>query len=107
MRRYLVIGLSLLAPLCMAGSAQAIVVNDAGTYAGVSIVPITRADPLPTGVSAVTSGGPCNDPWLSSDLGGPLVPSGGLCYRGGPVINKNETFALTWDLQRTYWSGTR
>ena len=107
MRRYLLIGLSLLVPLCMAGSAQAIVVNDAGTYAGVSIVPITRADPLPTGVSAVTSGGSCNDPWLSSDLGGPLVPSGGLCYRGGPVINKNETFALTWDQQRTYWSGTR
>jgi PKD domain len=107
MRRYLLIALSLMIPLTAAGNAQAVVVNDGGTIAGVSIVPITRSDPFPTGVSAVTSGGSCNDPWLSSDLGGPLLSSGALCYRGGPVINKNETFALTWDQQRAYWSGTR
>jgi hypothetical protein len=107
MRRYLLIALSMTVPLFAAASAQAIVVNDGGTFAGVSIVPITRTDPLPAGVSAVTEGGSCNDPWLSSDLGGPLLPSGGLCYQGGPVVNKNESFALTWDQQRTYWSGTR
>src|SRR5437764_8874387 len=107
MRRYLLIALSLLAPLVGASSAQAIVVNDGGTYAGAALVPLARGVPLPSGVSAVTSGGTCSDPWLSSDLGGPNLASNGVCSHGGTVIHKNETFALTWDAQRGYWSGTR
>ncbi len=35
------------------------------------------------------------------------MPERSLCYQGGAVMHKNETFALTWDPQRTYWSGTR
>lgn len=94
--------------------AQAIVVNDAnpgGTTAGVSLVPSARGNSLPTGVSAVTSGGPCTDPWLSSDLWylgqTHRLPDNALCYHGGPVMHKNETFALTWDAQRAYFAGTR
>jgi len=115
MRRYslavrrLVLALSctLIASLAIVASAQAVVVNDNGTQAGVSIVPNSRGDSLPGGVTAVTAGGSCNDPWLASDLGGPLLPNNALCYRGGAVIHKNETFALTWDQQRGYWSQTR
>ena len=35
------------------------------------------------------------------------MPNAGLCYRGGAVMHKNETFALTWDQDRNYWSRTR
>jgi PKD domain len=87
--------------------AQALVVNDAGTEAGVSLVPSSRDNPLPSGVTAVTSSSSCTDPWLAADLGGPAMPNVGLCYRGGGVMHKNETFALTWDQQRAYWSQTR
>ncbi|MBV8217884.1 MAG: PKD domain-containing protein, partial [Solirubrobacterales bacterium] len=115
MRRYslavrrLVLALSctLVASLAVVASAQAVVVNDNGTQAGVSIVPDSRGASLPSGVTAVTAGAPCLDPWLSADLGGPTLPSEALCYRGGAVIHKNETFALTWDQQRGYWSQTR
>jgi hypothetical protein len=111
MRRFALIALSLLAPLVGAGTAQAIVVNDGGTYAGVALVPSARGNPLPTGVSAVTATGPCTDPALTSDLwqSGQTdrLPDGGLCYHGGSVIHQNETFALTWDPQRSYWAGTR
>jgi hypothetical protein len=88
-------------------AAQAIVVTDGGTEAGVALLPSARGIALPTGVAAVSSGAACSDPWLSSDLGGPAFPSDGLCYRGGSVMHKNETFALTWDQGRTYWSQTR
>jgi PKD domain len=99
---------TLVVSLSVAASAsQAIVVTDGGTEAGVSLVPSTRGGSLPAGVSAVTSGASCTDPWLSGDLGGPAMPSDGLCYGGGSVIHKNETFALTWDNQRAYWSQTR
>ncbi len=91
----------------MAAGAQAVVVNDSGTEAGVSIVPDARGDALPGPVSAVTASGSCSDPWLALDLGGPALPNGALCYRGGAVMHKNETFALTWDQQRSYWSQTR
>jgi PKD domain len=116
MRRYsltanrfiLAIAATIVASLGLATTAaQAIVVNDNGTQAGVSIVPDARTVALPGGVSPVTAGGSCTDPWLASDLGGPALPSGALCYRGGPVMHKNETFALTWDQQRAYWSQTR
>jgi PKD domain len=117
MRRYsltstrrlaLAIASTLVASLGVATTAaQAVVVNDNGTTAGVSIVPDARNVSLPGGVSAVTAGGSCTDPWLSSDLGGPALPNSALCYRGGAVMHKNETFALTWDQQRAYWSQTR
>jgi PKD repeat protein len=93
--------------LSVAASAQAIMVNDNGTVAGVSISPDARGGSLPGGVSAVTAGGSCTDPWLATDLGGPTLPGDALCYRGGAVIHKNETFALTWDQHRSYWSQTR
>jgi hypothetical protein len=115
MRRYslavrrLVLALSctVLASLAVVASAQAIVLTDQGTEAGVALVPAVRGAALPSGVTAATSGSSCTDPWLSSDLGGPTMPNDGLCYRGGSVIHKNETFALTWDNQRAYWSQTR
>jgi PKD domain len=99
--------LSCVASLAISTSAaQAIVVNDNGTEAGVALLPSTRGTPLPSGVTAVTATGSCNDPWLSTDLGGPSI-HGGLCYRGGGVMHENETFALTWDQPRAYWSQTR
>ena len=91
--------------------AAAVVVNDTGTVAGVSLLPSSRENPLPSGVSTVNSANPCTDPWLSGDLGGPSVNPNfglnGLCYRGGAVMHKNEVFALTWDQHRAYWSTTR
>lgn len=106
--------------------AQADVVHDGTTEAGVALVPNARTSPtqtLPAGVTADTSTAACSDPWLSTDLGGPLLPPGGpfsppnsdsLCYRGpGGVIHKNETYALTWDApfpdgsKRNYWPQTK
>jgi PKD domain len=122
MRRYsltarrliVVIAATLIASLAVAASGQAVVVNDNGTQAGVALVPSARASgSLPSGVAAVTSSSACTDPWLPADLGGPALPNDAFCYRGGAVIHKNETFALTWDAplpngsQRNYWSGTR
>ncbi len=100
--------------LVVAAGAQAIVVNDQGTTAGVALVPGTCGDLLTTntcaslttaGVQRATSNAVCSDPWLSADFG-PL-PSNGLCYRGGAVMPRNETFALTWDPHRLYWQTTR
>jgi PKD domain len=114
MRRYslsphrllLAIAATLIASFAVAtGAAQAVVINDingnpSGTEAGVALTPSTRGIPLPGGVAAVPGAG-CTDPWLSFDLGGPSMPDAGLCYRGGGVIHKNETFALTWDSPQT------
>jgi hypothetical protein len=90
--------------LVAAGGAQAIVVNDNGTTAGVRLIPYSS---VPAGVTTSTSTSPCDDPWLSSDFGGPALPSDGLCYRGGPVINSNETFDIAWDPLRRDWATTR
>jgi hypothetical protein len=84
--------------------AQAVVINDGGTY-GVALVP----NPLsPWPVSAVKPGGQCTDPSLAPDLKwltvGDVSP---LCYHGGPIIPKSETYALTWDPDRLYWAETR
>ncbi len=68
-RRSLILALTFVMSLVVSvAGAQAIVVDDAGAQAGVSIVPSERGNGLPAGVSAVTSGSPCTDPWLSSDL---------------------------------------
>jgi len=104
MRRYSLIVLMFVVSLLTASSAQAVVVNDAGTTAGVALVPGTS---LPSGVTATGSSGPCSDPWLSGDFGGPIMAAGGLCYHGGSVMHRNETFALSWDPQRVYWATTR
>jgi PKD repeat protein len=110
-RRSLILALTFVLSLAVSVTgAQALVLDDAnpgGTTAGVSLVPSARGGTLPGNVSPVTAGGPCTDPWLSSDLGGPTLPSDALCYHGGPVVQKNETFALTWDPDRAYWAGTR
>ncbi len=107
---------ALVVSLVAAAGAQAIVVNDHGTSAGLALVPGTCSSLLfsntctpiqNVGASAVTSSGPCVDPALTSDLGGPDLPSDGLCDHGGAVMHQNETFALTWDPHRDYWSGTR
>ncbi len=106
--------LTVLSTLIMsAGSGKAVVVDmnpgasgapsvsyptDQGSYYGVALVPGTRANLGPAGVPTVNSSGPCEDPWLSGDLGGPLLPSNGICWHdGGSVLHSNETFALPWD----------
>ncbi|HEY4827999.1 MAG TPA: PKD domain-containing protein [Solirubrobacteraceae bacterium] len=111
-RVIIAIASTLIASLAVVASAPALVVNDSGTQAGVTLIPTSRGGSLPGGVSAVTSSSSCTDPWLAADLGGPNLPNDALCYRGGSVIHKNETFALTWDApqngsQRNYWSQTR
>jgi hypothetical protein len=90
--------------LVAVASAQAVVVNMGLTgRAGVALAPGSSSAKLPI----VSPSASCSDPWLSSDLGGPAVPTGGLCWNGGPVMHGNETFALTWDPARSYWAGTR
>ncbi|MBV9174817.1 MAG: PKD domain-containing protein [Chloroflexi bacterium] len=93
----------------MTSAAQAVVVSmNGGNLYGVEVEPDTAGAisnlsslyPGPTGAA-------CTDPWLSSDFGGPAMPSGGLCYHGGAVMHANETFALTWDPSRAYWSRTQ
>lgn len=99
---------SVLALFVTTTGAQAVVVNDQGTMAGVALAPGSSLSG--TTVSTVTSSGPCTDPWLSSDFS---LPNSGLCWHaGGKVIHANETFALTWDAptqnnQHAYWAGTR
>jgi PKD domain len=96
----------------VASGAQAVVLNDQGdgapgVTAGVALAPGARAW-RPTDVTAVSGPSPCTDPWLSTDLGGGhALPGNPLCYDGGAVMHKNETFALTWDQPRAYWSLTR
>src|SRR5947209_3497181 len=127
MRRYLMIAVPFLASWALAASpAQAVVVDmnpglsaqgtvpfsqtDQGDLAGVALIPGTRMDPDTTakalkdaGVPRVVSAG-CMDPALAPDL---VLASTGLCYHHGAVLHRNETFVLTWDALRRYWSGTR
>ncbi len=102
----LAIALTLIVSLVAANAAQAIVVNDQGTTYGVALVPGTSGSLAPAGMSPVSASGPCSDPALTSDLSY-AAGSQPLCWRGGNVLDGNETFALTWDPNRSYWSGTR
>jgi PKD repeat protein len=107
MRRSLTIlltsGVSLFAT---ASAAQAVVVDmGAAGHFGVALVPGT--DRTTGGIQTITSSAPCSDPWLSSDLGGPVLPTNGLCWHGGAVMHSNETFDLTWDPLRRDWATTR
>ncbi len=118
MRRLALAVLTLIAAqLAAVGAAQAVVVApsavgatvayDGGArsaYLGVAMVPGTDATLATAGIPAVQTAGSCGDPWLSSDL---RLPISGLCWHGGAVLHGNETFALTWDPTRSYWSGTR
>jgi len=108
MRRLAVTLLVLVMALAAASAAQAVVVSDQGVTAGVALVQGTGSQLGSVGVTTVTSGGPCTDPWLSSDL---QIASYGLCWHsGGAVMHNNEPFALTWDLptpNRRYWETTR
>jgi hypothetical protein len=76
---------------------------------GVALIPGTAGQlgvaKIPTVPPSTAS---CSDPWLSSDLGGPLLPSGGLCWHaGGAVMHSNETFDLAWDPLRRDLTTTR
>ena len=128
MRRYLLTVLPVLAALALtADPAQAVVVDmnpavagqtsvqfSAGArnyYYGVALLPGTRTPPYSSAgvlnadkIPTVVSSGPCTDPALTADL---VLGSGALCSHGGQVLHRNETFALTWDPLRRYWSGTR
>jgi hypothetical protein len=83
--------------------------NGQESYVGVDLAPVMRSATKVAAakVGAVTSSAPCLDPALTTDLGGPLLPNSGLCSHGGPVIHKNETFVVTWDPARRYFSTTR
>src|SRR5437763_15901598 len=70
--------------------------TDLGSYFGVRLVPDATSTVLSNaGVPrVVTPPGPCSDPAITADM---FLPSTGLCWHGGSVIHKNETFALSWD----------
>jgi chitodextrinase len=88
-----------------AGAAQALVVHDHGTDAGVTIVPGSTPDLTGLGITSGTSSSSCADPMAVPGL--PLPADAALCWQGGPVIHGNETFAVAWDAKRRYWSTTR
>jgi hypothetical protein len=76
---------------------------DQSSYYGLALSSTT--DSLGSaGIPYVATSAPCVDPALSADL---VLPGTGLCSHGGSVLHANETFALTWDPDRTYWSTTR
>ncbi len=106
MRRTLLITLTtILLSLFAAASAGAVVIDmgASGRY-GVALVPGTRASLGAAGVTTVTAGAPCTDPWLAFDF---ILQDTGLCYHGGPVMHKNETFDVSWDPHRLDWQTTR
>lgn len=124
MRRYLLMALPVVASLFVATSgAQAVVVNENGTLAGVALVPNAREGASTTssyltaaGIPIVTSSGSCSDPAAATEpdiltagswpLSAPAQP---ICWHGGPVMNENETIALEWEgpAPNTYWSATK
>jgi hypothetical protein len=88
-----------------AGVAQALVVHDHGTDAGVTIVPGSTPDLTGLGITTGTGSSSCADPLAVPEL--QLPPAVALCWQGGPVLHANETFAIAWDAKRRYWSTTR
>ncbi len=106
MRRTMLIALTFFViSLLGAASAEAVVIDmgASGRY-GVALVPGTRSTLTTAGVTTVTAGAPCSDPWLAADF---ILPSTGLCYHGGSVMHANETFAVTWDPHRLDWQTGR
>jgi hypothetical protein len=118
MRSHLMLVLTFAVSLLVgASNAQAVVVDmgttgpasvaypfDQSSYFGVALVPGTRGDLKTAGIPTVTLSPPCTDPALPSDL---LPPNTGLCSHGGPVMHANETFVLTWDPLRRYFSTSK
>jgi len=118
MRRYsftarrliLAIASTFVVSLAVVTAAQAAVVDDGGTHYGVALVPDGPAVPgvLPNGLQVPDPTGSCYDPSLAPDLTwqlhGMVSP---LCYHGGAVLTGNETYALTWDPDRSYWATTK
>jgi hypothetical protein len=115
-----------LASLAVVASAQAVVVTDGGTEAGVALVPNARQTGSSTagylssaGISLVTSSGSCQDPAASTESD--ILTAGSwplsvapfsaqpICWQGGPVMHANETFTLEWEGQspNNYWSTTK
>jgi hypothetical protein len=97
---------TVIASLAVVAGAQAVVINDGSSTYGVALVP-NPGTPWP--VSVVAPGGSCVDPSLTPDdlrwlTVGDVSP---LCYHGGPIIPKSETYALTWDPDRLYWAESR
>jgi hypothetical protein len=77
MRRLLIMVLTVVAALAATvASAQAVVVDRGTTPFGVSLVPSTRDDLASAGITPTSWNTACSDPWLSSDLGGPSIPTG-------------------------------
>jgi hypothetical protein len=69
--------------------------SDQSGYYGVRPVPGTPdSDFANAGIATVASSGACLDPALPPDM---VLQPNGLCWHGGPVIHKNETFAFVWD----------
>lgn len=107
MRRYslstcIATALTLVASLVAVSGAQAGVVTDSnnGNSYGVKLVPphstTSPSDIAGTGLTSVTTNVPCLTP-PPARTG--ALPDSGLCYHsGGSVIQKNETFAVVWNL---------
>lgn len=111
---------ALVSLFALTAAAQAVVVNDNGTIAGISLVPTARGHEngymASAGVSVVTSTGSCSDPAAASE---PDILTAGswplnasaqpLCWHSGPVMHSNEVFSLEWEGQapNTYWSTTK
>jgi hypothetical protein len=102
MRRLIVAAvLAVVVSLASAVGAQAVVLNVGGVgKIGVALVPGSSR----TGLPIVTSSPPCADPALSADL---RLSDTGLCFQGGAVLHRNETFDITWDPNRSYWATTK
>ena len=107
MRRYslstcIATGLTLAVSLVGAGVAQAGVVTDSnnGNTYGVKLVPphstTSASDIAGTGLTSVTTSVPCLTPPPARSS---TLPDWVLCYHtGASVIQKNETFAIVWNL---------
>jgi hypothetical protein len=99
MRRYslstcLATALTLVVSLVAVGGAQAGVVNDSnnGNTYGVTLAPNAV---LPGSVSPASSNVTCLTP---PPARAGVLPDTGLCYHGGQVIHKTETFGIVWNL---------
>jgi hypothetical protein len=119
MRRLVLAALTVAVSLVAASGAQAVVVDmnaigqpsvpyNASDQSGYYGVALASGSQLPATIPVVTSDpSSCSDPWLSTDLGGPALPTDALCFHGGVVMHSNETFDLAWDPFRRDWATTR
>ena len=107
MRRMMLIAFTFVVISLLGAASAGAVVIDMGALRADTASPSsrrTRSTLTTAGITTVTAGAPCTDPWLASDF---ILQSSGLCYNGGPVMHANETFAVTWDPHRLDWQTTR